>query len=102
MEADGCTTPISLRVDGGMAANGWLCQFLTDILDCRVDRPANVETTALGAAFLAGLATGVWQDLDEVSQTWSAAQSFSPSMPAQHRQKLVGGWHDSLRRTLSN
>ncbi len=101
MEADGCTTPVSLRVDGGMAANGWLCQFLADILDCRVDRPANVETTALGAAFLAGLASGVWQGLDEVSRSWSAAESFSPSMPAQHRQALVGGWHDALERTLS-
>ena len=73
MKADGCTAPIALRIDGGMAGNGWLCQFLADILDCRVDRPSNLETTALGAAFLAGLATGVWSDLDEVSRTWSAA-----------------------------
>src|ERR671912_286840 len=50
MEADGCAAPVALRVDGGMAANGWLCQFLADILDCRVDRPSNLETTALGAA----------------------------------------------------
>jgi glycerol kinase len=102
MEADGCTAPISLRVDGGMAANSWLCQFLADMLDCRVDRPANVETTALGAAFLAGLATGVWKDLDELSRTWSAGQSFIPSMPNNYRKSLVSGWRDALQRTLSD
>ena len=102
MEADGCTTPVSLRVDGGMAANGWLCQFLADILSCGVDRPANVETTALGAAFLAGLATGVWNDVDELSRTWSAGQSFIPSMPDNHRKSLVSGWRDALQRTLSD
>jgi glycerol kinase len=101
MEADGCTAPVSLRVDGGMAANGWLCQFLADILGCRVDRPANVETTALGAAFLAGLATGVWNGLDELSRTWSAGQSFIPAMSDEQRQTLVSGWHDALRRTRS-
>ena len=101
MEADGCTAPVSLRVDGGMAANGWLCQFLADILGCRVDRPANVETTALGAAFLAGLATGVWNDLDELSRTWMARQGFIPAMQAEQRRTLVSGWHDALRRTLS-
>ena len=100
MEADGCAAPISLRVDGGMAANGWLCQFLADILDCRVDRPANVETTALGAAFLAGLATGVWKNLADVSRTWSAGQSFSPSMKDARRRALVGEWCKALNRTL--
>ena len=101
MEADGCSTPVALRVDGGMAANAWLCQFLADILDCRVDRPSNLETTALGAAFLAGLATGVWRDLDEVSRTWTAAQSFNPGMSAEQRQKLLQGWSKALKRTLS-
>jgi glycerol kinase len=101
MEADGCASPVALRVDGGMAANGWLCQFLADILDCRVDRPSNLETTALGAAFLAGLATGVWSDLDEVSRTWSTAQSFRPAMECEKRQKLLHGWRKALERTLS-
>ena len=100
MESDGCTAPVSLRIDGGMAANGWLCQFLADILDCRVDRPANVETTALGAAFLAGLATGVWKDLGEVSQTWSAKDSFRSTMPQKVRQCLGAGWRTALQRTL--
>ena len=102
MEADGCTAPVSLRVDGGMAANGWLCQFLADIVEYRVDRPANVETTALGAAFLAGLATGVWKDLGEVSQTWTAGQSFSPAMKSDRRRALLQGWRRALDRTLSD
>lgn len=102
MEADGCAPPVSLRVDGGMAANEWMCQFLADILDCRVDRPVNVETTALGAAFLAGLATGVWKSLAGVSRTWSAGQSFRPGMKDARRQALVGEWCKALNRTLSN
>ena len=101
MEADGCAAPITLRVDGGMAANAWLCQFLADIIDCRVDRPSNLETTSLGAAFLAGLATGVWRDLDEVSRTWDAARSFNPAMEAGKRRRLLEGWSKALERTLS-
>ncbi len=102
MQADGCGTPSALRVDGGMAANTWLCQFLADITDCRVDRPSNLETTALGAAFLAGLATGVWNDLEELSRTWSAAQSYSPTMSGEHRQLLLQGWRKALERTLAS
>jgi glycerol kinase len=102
MEADGCAAPVALRVDGGMAANNWLCRFLAAITDCRVDRPSNLETTALGAAFLAGLATGVWRNLDEISQTWSAAQSFRPAMPTESRRSLVQGWRKALARTLSD
>ena len=102
MKADGCAAPSALRVDGGMSANGWLCQFLADILDCRVDRPLNLETTALGAAFLAGLATGVWASLGEMSQTWSAADTFTSSMPNDERQALVVGWRKALQRTFSD
>jgi glycerol kinase len=100
MEADGCTGPIALRVDGGMAANEWMCQFLADITECRVDRPSNLETTALGAAFLAGLATGIWTNLRDVSRTWRQAQSYSPTMSGEHRQLLVQGWRKALERTL--
>jgi glycerol kinase len=102
MKADGSAAPTSLRVDGGMAANGWLCQFLANILACRVDRPTNVETTALGAAYLAGLATGVWRDLNEVARTWKAVQSFSPAMADERRRSLVRGWGKAVDRTLSN
>ena len=102
MKADGSAAPSALRVDGGMSANGWLCQFLADIVDCRVDRPVNVETTALGAAFLAGLANGIWTDLGEVSRTWRADDTFRPAMPHDKRQALIGGWHNALQRTLSD
>ena len=69
----GAAAPAALRVDGGMAANAWLCQFLADILRVPVERPQNLETTALGAAFLAGLATGVWDGLDALARTWDSA-----------------------------
>ena len=71
MAADGATKPAALRVDGGMAANAWLCQFLADILECPVERPLTLETTAVGAAFHAGLATAVWPDLDALARIWT-------------------------------
>ena len=101
MQADGCTAPVSIRIDGGMAANDWLSQFLADILRCRVDRPRNLETTALGAAFLAGLAMGIWSDLDDIRGAWSASESFIPGMKEEDRLKLLGGWRDALQRTIS-
>ncbi len=100
MIADGCAAPLALRVDGGMAANGWLCQFLADILQMRVERPQNLETTALGAAFLAGLATGVWSSLDELSRTWSARDVFTPQMDDLRRDCLLAGWRAAVQRTL--
>ncbi len=75
MAADGAAKPAALRVDGGMTANAWLCQFLADILECPVERPRTLETTALGAAFHAGLATGVWADLDAISRIWAPQDS---------------------------
>ena len=99
MTADGCAAPADLRVDGGMAANGWLCQFLADILQVRVQRPLNVETTALGAAFLAGLATGVWSNRDEVSRTWAPQDEFTAAMGPGRRKQLLDGWRDAVERT---
>ena len=101
MVADGCATPGALRVDGGMTANSWLCQFLASITEVPVERPANLETTALGAAFHAGLATGVWSSLEELTQTWCARDRFDPNMDAELRTKLVAGWQDAVRRTLT-
>ena len=101
MVADGSAPPTTLRVDGGMAANDWLGQFLSDILDCRVERPVNLETTALGAAFLAGLATGVWSNLEEIAQAWQARDRFEPTMPAAQRERLLAGWQEAVRRTLT-
>lgn len=101
MVGDGCTPPGAIRVDGGMTANNWLCQFLADIADVPVERPVFLETTALGAAFLAGLATGVWSGLDELSRTWAARDRFEPDMSPELRNKLVAGWTDAVSRTLS-
>ena len=102
MRADGAGRAAALRVDGGMAANDWLCQFLADILEAPVERPLGVETTALGAAFLAGLAVGVWPGLDALSATWSLDRRFEPRMPPAQRETILAGWRDAVRRTLTN
>jgi glycerol kinase len=101
MARDGAERAASIRIDGGMAANDWFCQFLADILEARVERPPQLETTALGAAFLAGLATGVWKDQAALSATWQASGVFTPAMPAARRARLLAGWEDALRRALS-
>jgi glycerol kinase len=101
MARDGAQRAAAIRVDGGMAANDWFCQFLADVLDARVERPAELETTALGAAFLAGLATGVWSDLAAVSRTWARQAEFAPRMDPARRSRLIGGWEAALRRALS-
>lgn len=100
MARDGARRAAAFRVDGGMAANDWFCQFLADVLDARVDRPVELETTALGAAFLAGLAAGVWKDLESVAATWHKAAEFVPSMPAARRAALIAGWRHAVERTL--
>ncbi|EZP50439.1 glycerol kinase GlpK [Sphingomonas sp. RIT328] len=101
MAADGGGRPATLRVDGGMAANDWLCAFLADMIDTPVERPLDLETTARGAAFHAGLATGVWSGLDHMSRLWSCEHRFTPTMDATTRAPLAAGWHDAVRRTLS-
>ena len=100
MARDGAHRTAAIRVDGGMASNDWFCQFLADILEVRVERPGQLETTALGAAFLAGLATGVWKDPEAVAATWAAQAVFIPSMAAGQRAALLGGWRHALERTL--
>jgi len=100
MQRDGAERMQGIRVDGGMAANDWLCQFLADILEVRVERPVELETTALGAAFLAGLATGVWQSLESVADTWSTAAIFAPAMSPVRRATLIAGWRNAVERAL--
>jgi len=102
MKSDGATTPPEIRLDGGMTANAWLCQFLADILDVPVARPKNLETTALGAAFLAGLATGVWPDLDAISRLTAQDDEFRPQMAPELRLKLIEGWREVVSKTLSH
>ncbi|KQU55756.1 glycerol kinase [Sphingomonas sp. Leaf339] len=101
MIADSGVRPATVRVDGGMAANDWLCAFLADLLDVPVERPADLETTARGAAFHAGLATGIWSGLPAIEALWSRDRSFTPAMEDERRTRLVSGWRDALRRTLS-
>jgi glycerol kinase len=101
MIADGGVRPASIRVDGGMAANDWLCGFLADLLEVPVERPGDLETTARGAAFHAGLATGVWSGLGELERLWTRERCFEPTMTHAARAPLVAGWRDAVRRTLS-
>ncbi len=90
-----------LRVDGGMTASDYTMQFLADILAVPVDRPAFMETTALGAAYLAGRKAGVCPDLDGFAATWRLDRRFEPQMDAQTRDRKWSGWQDAVRRTLT-
>jgi len=100
MQRDGARRAEAIRVDGGMAANDWFCQFLADVLEAKVERPVELETTALGAAFLAGLAIGVWKDLTAAAGTYSTAAVFAPQMTAARRATLIAGWRHAMSRTL--
>ena len=101
MKADGAPAPAAIRVDGGMVANDWLCQFLADMLDVAVERPRVIETTALGAAYLAGLATGVYAGLDAVAYGWHCERRFEPRMNAATRAQLYAGWQKAVKRVLT-
>ncbi|MDF0751909.1 glycerol kinase GlpK [Marinobacter sp. 71-i] len=92
----------ALRVDGGMVVNNWVMQFLADILNVPVDRPKVIETTALGAAYLAGLQTGVYQGLEEIAQLWEREHRFEPAMKPALRERLYVGWLDSVERVCNN
>ena len=89
-----------LRVDGGMSASDWTMQALADILDAPVDRPVVQETTALGAAYLAGLHAGVCPPPAEFARTWALERRFAPAMPAEVRERKVAGWHRAVAGTL--
>ncbi|HEX7951302.1 MAG TPA: glycerol kinase GlpK [Candidatus Limnocylindrales bacterium] len=99
MVADGAPRPTALRVDGGAAANDLLMQLQADVLDVPVERPAVLETTALGAAYLAGLAIGFWRDQAEIESNWALGRRFEPSMPASRRARLLDGWHRAVERS---
>ncbi len=89
-----------LRVDGGMVASDWTMQFLADILDAPVDRPALLETTALGAAWLAGMQSGVWPDQDVFSRHWRRDRRFTPAMTATERNRRYAGWQRAVAATI--
>ena len=98
MQADAGERILELRVDGGAAANNFLMQFQADIIGCPIVRPADIETTALGAAYLAGLATGFWKSTEEVESFWRAERRFEPAMDAATRDRLYAGWTDAVMR----
>lgn len=100
MTADSNIHLKTLRVDGGAVTNNLLMQFQADILGVAVQRPKIAETTALGAAYLAGLAVGFWKSPDELAQQWAIDRTFEPHMSADQREDLYAGWKRAVERSL--
>jgi glycerol kinase len=101
MEADSGINIKELRVDGGATENNLLMQFQSDVLNTTVIRPIITETTALGAAYLAGLAVGVWEDIEALQTQWQIDKKFTPTMNVEERNALVEGWNKAIRATVS-
>ena len=101
MEKDSRIDLKKIKVDGGAARDNFLMQFQADIMGIPVIRPQVVETTALGAAYLAGLATGFWKDKKEISQKWKENREFTPSMDEERKEKLYKGWKKAVKRILN-
>lgn len=97
-EDTGIKIPV-LKVDGGAAKNEYLMQFQSDILDTPIQRAKNLETTALGAAFLAGLAVGYWKDTDEIREFYEAGKIYESKMKEEEREKLYSGWKKAVAAT---
>ena len=100
MVADSGVELKALRVDGGAVSNNLLMQFQADILGVPVQRPRVAETTALGAAYLAGLAVGFWRDQREVSEQWALDRTFEPQMNLEQREELYTNWKRAVERSL--
>lgn len=100
MARDGATQPAAIRIDGGMSQNGWFAQFLADTLDVPVERPVSHETTAWGAAVLAGLTVGIFADLSDVAGKWTAAARFESEMTNARRDENLARWHKALGLAL--
>jgi glycerol kinase len=100
MQADSGVRLTALKVDGGMVFNELLMQFQADILNVRVIRPKVAETTALGAAYAAGLAVGFWKDLDELRANWGRDKEWKPEMEAARREQLYAGWKKAVSKTF--
>ncbi|HEX4913868.1 MAG TPA: FGGY-family carbohydrate kinase, partial [Vicinamibacterales bacterium] len=100
MQAESQLPLTTLKVDGGAAANAMLLQFQADLLNVTVRRPVVAETTALGAAYLAGLAVGYWDGLDDVRKNWALDREFRPMMDPERREKLYAGWKKAVGRSL--
>jgi glycerol kinase len=100
MESDSMLTLKSLKVDGGACANRFLMQFQADILNTEVHKPECIETTALGAAYLAGLAVGFWKDQEEIKANWALAETFRSDMDGEKRNNLIAGWKKAVKRSF--
>ena len=101
MEKESSVDIVSLKVDGGASKNNFLMQFQADVLDVNVLRPECVETTALGAAYLAGLAVGYWKDLEDIRNNWALSRSFEADMPQELRKQKLDGWERAIRCVLA-
>ncbi|MBR6332297.1 MAG: glycerol kinase, partial [Dehalococcoidales bacterium] len=101
MEADSGISLSTLKIDGGASANNFLAQFQSDISHILVDRPVCIETTAMGAAYLAGLATGFWKDTKEIRSIRQTDRFFIPEMEEERRQETIASWHEAVRRCTS-
>lgn len=100
MESDSGIKLHSLKVDGGASANNFLMQFQANIIGTEVKRPTCIETTALGAAYLAGLATGYWDSLEDIQNNWSISGAFVPSIDEEERKKKLDGWHLAVKQAM--
>jgi glycerol kinase len=100
MQQDASVPLCMLKADGGAARNNLLLQFQADVLRMPVERPVVFETTALGAAYLAGLAVGFWESEDEVGRKWRLDRRFDPQMPEAQRQELYSGWKKAVECSL--
>jgi glycerol kinase len=101
MSSDGIQTNV-LRVDGGMVENDWVMQYLSDTLQIEVDRPEVIETTALGACFLAGLQVGIFKSLDDLKAKWQLQRKFSPQRSANLMDSRYKGWQQAVSRVRTN
>jgi glycerol kinase len=96
--AAGLPAPRRLKVDGGMVANNWFCQRLADLTGLAVARPKVIETTALGAAYLAGLSAGIFRDEKQIAARWTLDRHFAPAMKRAERDRLYAGWQAAVTR----
>ena len=101
MNGDG-QAPLSIRIDGGMVQNNWLCDFLADVLDVDVERPQETETTALGAAYLAGLQVGIFDSINTIAKNWQSESKFKADMDESKRSLLLANWHKAVRKVTSH
>ena len=91
-----------LRVDGGMVANNWMLKFLSNVTETTVEKPQVIETTALGAAYTAGLQLGIYQSLDSIGEMWKSTEQFTPEIEAKERDQLVAGWEAAIGSVKTN